>query len=124
MPASARPFEPRSSRVRPYALTGGRTRGRRELHVETLISVPDPDPEYAAALLPESREVYEQAHRPISLAELSAHLDVPLGVVRVLVSDLASEGAVFVHPTGGGQVYRHDPDVLERVLDGLNRLSA
>jgi hypothetical protein len=122
MPASE--FQPRSRRVRPYALTSGRTRGRRELHVETLISVPEPAPDYAATLLPESRDLYEQAHRPVSLAELSVQLDVPLGVVRVLVSDLASEGAVFVHPTTGGPTYRHDPDVLERVLDGLNKLSA
>lgn len=119
MPAQ---IEQRSRRVRPYALTGGRTRGRRELLVETMISVPEPDPEVAAALLPESRAVYEQAHRPVSLAELSVLLDVPLGVVRVLVSDLASEGVVYVHPSGHG--YRHDPDVLERVLDGLNQLTA
>lgn len=115
-------IEQRSRRVRSYALTGGRTRGRRELLIETMISVPEPDPDQAARLLPESRAIYEHAYRPVSLAELSVLLDIPLGVIRVLVSDMASNGTVFVHPTGHS--YRHDTDVLERVLDGLNRLSA
>lgn len=114
--------ESRSSRVRPYALTGGRTRTRHQLLVETMISVPNYDAEFAAGLLPESRSVYESARRPISLAELSAILSIPLGVIRVLVSDLAADGAVFIHPTG--HAYRYDHDILERVLDGLNKLSA
>lgn len=114
--------ESRSSRVRPYALTGGRTRTRHQLLVETMISVPNYDAEFAAGLLPESRSVYESARRPISLAELSAILSIPLGVIRVLVSDLAAGGAVFIHPTG--HAYRYDHDILERVLDGLNKLSA
>ena len=114
--------ESRSSRVRPYALTGGRTRTRHQLLVETMISVPNYDAEFATGLLPESRSVYESARRPISLAELSAILSIPLGVIRVLVSDLAADGAVFIHPTG--HAYRYDHDILERVLDGLNKLSA
>lgn len=112
----------RSRRVRPYALTGGRTRSRHQLLVETMISVPNYDPEVSASLLPESHSVYEHARRPISLAELSVLLSIPLGVIRVLVSDLAAQGAIFIHPTG--HAYRYDHDILERVLDGLNKLSA
>lgn len=111
-----------SRRVRPYALTGGRTRTRHQLLVETMISAPSYDGEFAAGLLPESQSVYQAARRPISLAELSAVLGIPLGVIRVLVSDLAADGAVFIHPTG--HAYRYDNDILERVLDGLNKLTA
>ncbi|NYH77058.1 hypothetical protein FHR84_000372 [Actinopolyspora biskrensis] len=114
--------ESRSSRVRPYALTGGRTRSRHQLLVETMISVTEYDRDRAEKLLPESRAVYEHARSPVSLAELSATLDIPLGVIRVLVSDLAADGVIFIHPTG--QAYSYDHNILERILDGLNKLSA
>lgn len=113
----------RSRRVRPYALTGGRTRARHQLLVETMISVPGYDAEFAAGLPPEPHAVYQcAARRPISPAELSAILSIPPGVVRVLVGDLAADGAISVDPAG--HAYRYDHDVLERVLEGLNRLIA
>ncbi|WP_020667892.1 DUF742 domain-containing protein [Amycolatopsis nigrescens] len=110
----------RSRRVRPYALTGGRTRTRHHLLVETLISVPQYDPSLSDALMPESRALYERARVQISIAELSVALALPLGVIRVLVSDLASQGAIFIHPTA--YAYQNDHHVLERILDGLKQL--
>ncbi|MEC3981485.1 DUF742 domain-containing protein [Amycolatopsis sp. H20-H5] len=115
-----RPIRRRSRRIRPYALTGGRTAARHQLLVETLISVPRYDPSLSDALMPESRQLYERARVRMSIAELSVGLDLPLGVVRVLISDLASQGAVFVHPTA--HAYHHDSTMLERILDGLKRL--
>jgi len=111
---------PRSKRVRPYALTGGRTRGRHHLLMETLISVPRYDPALSETLMPESRALYERARAQVSIAELSALLSIPLGVVRVLISDLAAQGAVFIHPTA--HAYDHDQNVLERILSGLRQL--
>jgi hypothetical protein len=110
----------RSKRVRPYALTGGRTRTRHHLLVETLISVPEFDPVLAESLMPESRLLYTRACQRLSIAELSANLDLPLGVIRVLISDLAARNAVFVHPTAFA--YQNNPQVLERILDGLKQL--
>jgi hypothetical protein len=115
-------FETRSRRVRAYTLTGGRTRSRHQLLVETMISVPTYDAEFSTTLLPETHQVYEHARRPVSLAELSALLSIPLGVIRVLVSDLAADGVIFIHPTG--HAYQYDHNILERILDGLNKLSA
>ncbi|WP_181777270.1 DUF742 domain-containing protein [Amycolatopsis pittospori] len=115
-----RPGKMRSRRIRPYALTGGRTKSSHLLLVETLISVPRYDPSLAEALMPESRSLYERARERSSIAELSVGLDLPLGVVRVLIGDLATQGAVFVHPTA--HAYNHDTNVLERILDGLKRL--
>jgi uncharacterized protein DUF742 len=110
----------KSKRVRPYTLTGGRTRTRQHLLVETLISVTDYDPVLAESLMPESRTLYTRARQRMSIAELSALLDLPLGVVRVLISDLAAQGAVYVHPTAFS--YQNNPKVLERILDGLKQL--
>lgn len=110
----------RSKRVRPYTLTGGRTRSRYQLLVETLISITNYDPSLSDSLMPESHALYERARSQASIAELSAALSLPLGVIRVLVSDLAAQGAVFIHPTA--YAYQNDTNVLERILDGLKRL--
>lgn len=110
----------RSNRIRLYALTGGRTRPRHHLLVETLISVPHYDPQLSATMLPESRALYELSRETISMAELSAHLTIPLVVVRVLISDLAAQDLVFIHPTGFA--YQYDQIILERILDGLKKL--
>jgi Protein of unknown function (DUF742) len=110
----------RSKRIRPYALTGGRTRSRKELLVEALVSVPRYDPSLPEELMPESRMLYERARSRVSIAELSVAISLPLGVVRVLVSDLAAQGAIYVHPTA--HAYHHDREMLGRILDGLERL--
>jgi Protein of unknown function (DUF742) len=110
----------RSKRIRAYALIGGRTRTRHHLLVETLISVPEFDPVLAESLMPESRLLYSRARQRMSIAELSANLELPLGVVRVLISDLAGQNAVFIHPTA--YAYQNNPHVLERILDGLKQL--
>jgi hypothetical protein len=56
-----------------------------------------------------------------SIAEISADLDIPLGVVRVLVSDLADDGQLRIHPTAANSgVPEHI--LLERVLRGLQTI--
>ncbi|MEU6153632.1 DUF742 domain-containing protein [Actinosynnema sp. NPDC047251] len=110
----------RSTRVRPYAITRGRTRPRHLLLVETLVSVPRYDPQAGALLMPEAQALYEHVRERTSVAELSAHLDIPLGVIRVLLSDLISQDLVYVHPTG--HEYHYDLPLLERILDGLRRV--
>ncbi|MFC4459936.1 DUF742 domain-containing protein [Pseudonocardia nematodicida] len=111
----------RSRRIRPYTLTGGRTQAKHELLVEALVSVPRYDPGLSATLMPESRELYESARARVSIAELSVAVAAPLGVIRVLLSDLVAQGAVYVHPTA--HTYHHDREMLGRILDGLERLS-
>jgi hypothetical protein len=111
--------------VRPYVLTGGRTPTIAHLMVHTLVSGPGYDPAFAAGLLPEARALYERAHATTeSVAELSAHCGVPLGVTQVLLTDLATAGRVLVqaHATASSP----DPvdrRILERVLDGLKQLA-
>ncbi|MBO0821036.1 MAG: DUF742 domain-containing protein [Nocardiopsaceae bacterium] len=108
--------------VRPYVLTGGRTRTRHQLYVHTLVSAARHDPAVASRLSPEARRLYERAHASAqSIAELSAHCGVSLGVTRVLLEDLASSGHVQVNDGGYGSPYDHR--LLERVIDGLRELA-
>jgi hypothetical protein len=106
--------------VRPYVLTGGRTRGRQHLFVHTLVSGRGYDAAFAARLLPEARALYDRVHAvDESVAELSAHCGVSLGVTRVLLSDLASGDRVVI----GSEISPYDPRILERVIDGLRELA-
>ncbi|WP_433892416.1 DUF742 domain-containing protein [Streptomyces sp. CA-111067] len=119
----------RTARVRPYALTGGRTRFGHVLLVETFVATVDgPDEQlaltrgdWAERVMPELRAIVELCRGMRSVAEISALLRMPLGVVRVLVSDLADQGRIRVYGTGHGP---GGPDraLLERVLSGLRRL--
>jgi hypothetical protein len=81
--------------IRPFLLTGGRTRPVQEgLRVETLIHA---RPRSASAVLRfEHQQIVQLCREPTSLAEISAALRVPFGVARVLVSDLVADGSVVV----------------------------
>jgi len=107
--------------VRPYAVTRGRTRSRRPLLLETLVSIPPEDPGARADLTPECRDIYVLCGGVRSVVEISTELSMPLGVVRVLVSDLADQGLVSVHATTH-DLERPGSDILERVLRGLQAL--
>jgi hypothetical protein len=109
-----------SALVRPYAHTGGRTRADHDLALEALISTSVDAHPGAVPGTVHGRAIVELCLRPRSVAEVAALLAVPLGVARVLLSDLATAGVVFVHPTAGGGA--PDVDFMHRVLVGLRRL--
>jgi len=109
--------------VRPYAMTGGRTRPRYQLAIEALIST-TADPAQLMGMLPEHQRICHLCREVKSVAEVSALLTMPLGVARILVADLAEAGLVAVHQPGGDENNGGAPDVtlLERVLSGLRKL--
>lgn len=109
-----------SFRVRPYALTGGRTRGGLDLPLETLVLCNERGWSVMNQLGLEQRRILSLAGEPISLAELSAHLDVVIGATRVLVGDLVASG--FLDSRSGSYAEQPDIGLLERVLDGLKAL--
>jgi hypothetical protein len=108
--------------VRPYALIGGRTRPAGEALdvIAMIIAVrgvtPDPvglEPEHLAAL--------RLSALPISVADLAADLDLPLGVVQILLGDLRERSLITVHnPIPPARL--PDPQILKEVVDGLRRL--
>jgi Protein of unknown function (DUF742) len=107
--------------VRPYAITGGRARPRDEdLEVEALVSTTSLG-ELTSNLSYERRAVARLCRDVQSVAEVAARLEVPLGVARVVVADMADEGLVTVHrPAKIGD--RPDLALLERVLFGLRQI--
>ncbi|MBW5484350.1 DUF742 domain-containing protein [Streptomyces bambusae] len=109
--------------VRPYAMTGGRTRPRYQLAIEALVST-TADPARLQGQLPEHQRICRLCLEIKSVAEISALLSIPLGVARILVADLAEAGLVAIHQPGGDENAGGQPDVtlLERVLSGLRKL--
>ncbi|MFF7334164.1 DUF742 domain-containing protein [Streptomyces sp. NPDC090306] len=123
--------ERRAARVRPYSLTGGRTRFGHVLLVETFVAALEapeerkelPNGSLTTRVMPEMRAIVELCRRMRTVAEIAALLRMPLGVVRVLLSDLADQGKIRVYGTGTGHgTGRPERALLERVLSGLRRL--
>src|SRR6266699_1265138 len=120
--------EPSGALVRPYAVTRGRTRPRMEIAIEALIETTvrgrtaggrgsassGQEQQYIATLCD---------GRLQSLAEIAARMQLPLGVARVLIADMASAGLVAVYePTSFEDNDAVGTELLERVLSGLRRL--
>ena len=97
--------------VRPFVMTGGRTRvERRDLRVETMLrATRQPEP---GALLSEQQAMVELCREPQSVAEVAARLGLVLGVAMIIAGDLIAEGWFEVHHT--------DPVDIE--LDALTRM--
>jgi hypothetical protein len=108
--------------VRPYVLTRGRTQTRHHLYMHTLVSVDRFDRVIAGRLAPEARRLYERAAMsPESVAELSAHCGVSLGVTRVLLEDLATAGRIHINAETYASPF--DRRLLKRVIDGLREFA-
>jgi hypothetical protein len=107
--------------VRPYAVTGGRTEPRYQLEIEAMVVAAYHDARDLSLLSPECQAILEFCRDWRSVAEVSAVLQMPLGVARILIADMAVEGLVRIHQLNHAQ---GGPDVrlLERVLSGLRKL--
>src|SRR5260370_41223282 len=89
--------------VRPYAVTSGRTQPSGTV-IDMLavvsklrrMSVDALEPEQEARLGPEHRKLLQACREPVAVADLASDLDLPLGVVRILIADLREHGLVSV----------------------------
>ena len=103
--------------VRPFILTGGRTQPVHDgLRIETQLHAAPAA--LSAPLRFEARRIVELCQAPKSIADLSAALGAPLGVVRVIVADLISEGYVLV----GDAPVEFSIALIERIRDRVQAL--
>jgi hypothetical protein len=115
-PPTAEEDEPEDVFLRPFVLTGGRTRPLQDgLRIETIVSARPAA--LSAPLRFELRRIVELCQQPLAVAEIAVRLGVPLGVARVLVADLATDGYVSF-----SKVNELPIDVLERLRDRVRAL--
>jgi hypothetical protein len=108
--------------VRPYALTRGRTRPTGEaLDLIALVTAVRGVEVNPMGLDPEHLALLRMCRLPASVADLAADLDLPVGVVQILLADLRERSLIHVHhPTLPARL--PDPRILREVADGLRRL--
>lgn len=107
--------------VRLYALTKGRARpSGLVLDVIDVIMAATTADGHARWLPPEHRRLLELCATPITVADLASETALPLGVVQVLLSDLARQELIEVVKPGKGRAA--DEKVLKSVLEGLRAL--
>ena len=117
------PNDPRGNLVRPYAVTRGRTEPQRDIPIEAVLVASQSavqearfagHDKYRIAVLCEPRAQ--------SLAEIAARSRLPLGVARVLVADMVTDGLLSLHSATPRHGFTERMDLLERVLSGLRKL--
>ncbi|GGO50762.1 MULTISPECIES: DUF742 domain-containing protein [Streptomyces] len=112
--------------VRPYAMTRGRTTstGQHRLDLIAVVIAESRAEETEAdqTLSPEHVDIVGLCRdTPQSVAELAAELDLPIGVVRVLIGDLVDDRLVHVtRPVPPAEL--PDESILRDVINGLRAL--
>jgi Protein of unknown function (DUF742) len=104
--------------VRPYTVTGGRTRpARPDLNMITMVTALSSAEHPAMA--PEHQAILDACQSPQSVAEVAAVLGLPLGVIKILLGDLVEQGLVTYR-----QPYRGIPDrvLLRSLREAVTRL--
>lgn len=108
--------------VRPYAVTGGRTRTSRvDFDLIAVIVTADVRAPAEGGLGPEHVSILELCRRPLSVAEIASEVDLPLGIVRVLLGDLLDLGLIIVRDPVPIDTMS-DESVLKEVMHGLRAL--
>ncbi|MEZ0349775.1 DUF742 domain-containing protein [Mycobacterium sp. pR1184] len=112
-----------ASLVRPYTLTTGRTNAGVDIPLEAPVQTlragqaqrwPADDPK---------GKIIQLCVTSPSVAEVSARLNLPIGVTRVLVGDLVLSGYLRVHATLTEQSTRDERhELIGRTLRGLKAL--
>jgi hypothetical protein len=108
--------------VRPYAVTMGRTLpggGATLGLIDVVVATGDRMPGQLRPG-PEHRRILAFCRYPIPVVDLTSQIDLPLGVVRVLLGDLMNEGMVRIVSEQRQPV--PDQRLLRMVLDGLESL--
>jgi hypothetical protein len=109
--------------VRPYAMTRGRTSPTAENFIgliDRVVAEDRPQLPIDARLNAEHRRLLRRTLQPITVVDLASEAGLPVGVIRVLLSDLAQWGAIRVLPVPRGHVV--DERILREVLNGLQAL--
>ncbi|MGH3525444.1 MAG: DUF742 domain-containing protein [Mycobacterium sp.] len=112
-----------ASLVRPYTLTSGRTNTSVELPLEAPVQTLQSALFHRWPTDDMRGKIVQLCIKSPSVAEISARLDLPLGVARVLVGDLVTSGYLRVNRTLTERSTRDERrELIGRTLRGLRAL--
>ncbi|ASW55898.1 DUF742 domain-containing protein [Plantactinospora sp. KBS50] len=108
--------------VRPYAVTRGRARPvAGSFDLISLVVATQRTPTAEVGMGPEHVAIVGLCQHPLSVAEIAAHLNLPLGTIRVLLGDLVERELVRVREPRATTALPDD-SVFEAVINGLRAL--
>jgi hypothetical protein len=108
--------------VRPYAMTSGRTRpSTGDFDLISLVIAARPVTATDLGLGPEHHAIIQMCERPLSVAELAGHLDLPVGIIRVLLGDLLDRNLILVRAPQPATELSSE-DIFKAVINGLRAL--
>lgn len=104
--------------VRPYTVSNGRTAPTVPLDMLSMVRATGSARKLD--LTPEHAMVLDLSRAPVTVAEIGAHLRLPMAVAKILLSDLIDQGALTARPPHSA-ADPVDREILQRVLDGLRK---
>lgn len=111
------------TRVRPYALTAGRTQPAVDLPLEAVVETLPYASRFGWPAGDIRTDILHLGGSRLSVAEIAAHLQRPLGMVRVVIGDLVVAGTLRVHTTlSENATLDERRSLMERTLRGLRAL--
>jgi hypothetical protein len=103
-------------------MTRGRTRPTRgQFDLITVVVATRTTPPADVGFGPEHAAILRLCHRPLSVAEVSAKLNLPVGTVRVLLGDLLEQGFIDLREPRAATVLP-DESLFQAVINGLQAL--
>src|SRR5271154_6189005 len=122
-PRESWPTPREASLVRPYTLTAGRTGTNVDLPLEAPVQTLQAGVGHRGPPDDPRGRITQICVNSPSVAEISARLDLPLGVTRVLVGDLVTAGYLRVNRTLTERSTRDERrELIGRTLSGLRAL--
>jgi Protein of unknown function (DUF742) len=107
--------------VRSYAMTSGRSQGTVPLDIESMLRLTTEGVMARNALQFERASIAMLCEDEIlSVAELSARLHLPIGVIRVIASDLIVDGLLEAYMPSFSVA--DDVDLISRLIEGVRAL--
>ncbi|WP_211370188.1 DUF742 domain-containing protein [Nonomuraea turkmeniaca] len=108
--------------IRLFGLTGGRARPQGEaFDLVAIVTTVGAGFHESSDLIPEHHAVLSLCRRPTPVADVAAHLRLPLNITRVILGDLRREGLVTIErPRPAAQTI--DERIYREVLHGLRSL--
>ena len=111
-------MEDSAPRLRPFVVTKGRTEAQASVRVETLV---ESSPDHPPARFEKKKLLEMTSDKPISVAELSSHLGLPIGTTMTLVSEMIDDGMLSPHQTlddsGTANI-----DIMTRIINRVRDL--